>query len=166
MKITITRREELQANFDLKNDRANILFCWLLMWCGTFESQQNTEKEFLVLQAIQVINKMCQNQDNDLMTYILLMLQVVFKSAKPSYLSFLCELWMYDLQLPTSQAFEYYNFKANERRTTFNAAHAAFRKAQWKEKKSKDDEFDAENEVKVDPVAVRNQYNEESVEEL
>ena len=44
----LTKREELQANYDFKNDRANILYCWLLAWCGTFKAQQRAEREFLV----------------------------------------------------------------------------------------------------------------------
>ena len=93
----MTKREELQANYDFKNDRANILYCWLLAWCGTFKAQQRAEREFLVCQAIQVIKKMCTNQDTDLTTYVLLMLQVVFSLAQPEFLRYLVELWKYDL---------------------------------------------------------------------
>ena len=37
------------------------------------------------------------NQDTDLMTYVLLMLQVVFSLAQPEFLRYLVELWKYDL---------------------------------------------------------------------
>ena len=96
------------------------------MWCGTFKAQEKIEREFLALQAIQVIKKMCQQsqngRDHDLVTYVLLMLQVVFVAGKPELLTYFVELWKYDLQLPTSPIFEFYDFKANERRTTYNTA--------------------------------------------
>ena len=56
-----------------------------------------------MLQAIQVVKKMFQHQeDYALVTYVLMMLQAVFSSPKSDYLRYLIELWKHDLQLPTS----------------------------------------------------------------
>ena len=83
----------------------NIFYSWLLIWCGTFAAQDALEQEFLVLQAISVINKMTANEskrEENLFRYILLMLQVVFVSVKDKdkLLFYLAELWKIDLELP------------------------------------------------------------------
>jgi hypothetical protein len=61
-------------------------------------------------------------KDSDIATYILLMLSVTFGDEKEDFVKYLVELWKYDLNLPMSQAFAYYDFRANERRTTFVSA--------------------------------------------
>ena len=106
----------------MKKGRANVLYCWLLIWCGTFRQQEKVEHEFLVLQAIAVIKKMSQKKDDALATYLLLMLQEVFASDNEALLRYLVELWKIDLELPVNPQFEYFDFRTNERRTTFRTA--------------------------------------------
>ena len=121
------------------------------------------------------------------MTYVLLMLQVVFSLAQPEFLRYLVELWKYDLQLQTTQQFEYYDFKASERSTTFRAA---YRKAHQEKQKDEapnlaaggspetlennDDEEEAEEEAaqnramgvgKIDASVIEGQFTIEQIED-
>ena len=76
----------------------------------------------MLFQAIQVIKKISRKKDADMATYVLLMISVTFGDEKEDFVKYLVELWKIDLELPMSQAFAYYDFKANERRTTFVSA--------------------------------------------
>lgn len=54
--------------------------------------------------------------------FILLMLNVTFGDGHENFVKFLVELWKIDLKLPLTQSFTTYDFKANERNTTFHVA--------------------------------------------
>ena len=60
--------------------------------------------------------------DKDTANYVMLMLNVTFGDEREDFVKYLVELWKYDLNLPMSQTFAYYDFRANERRTTFVSA--------------------------------------------